>query len=185
MKQALFLDRDGVVNIDHGYVGKFEDFEFVEGIFSVIRHFEEMGFIPVIVTNQSGIARGYYSEGDFHVLMDKVQREFTQHGIGKVWVYYCPHHIDGMEKKYALPCVCRKPSPGMLLQAASDLDIDLHQSVMVGDSWRDILAAERAGVRQSYYLSNKVIKAHDISQLSSEHQVTQITNIKTLLDWKR
>ncbi|BFT30282.1 D-glycero-beta-D-manno-heptose 1,7-bisphosphate 7-phosphatase [Alteromonas sp. D210916BOD_24] len=181
MKKALFLDRDGVINIDHGYVGKFEDFEFVDGIFSVIRQFESKGFVPVIVTNQSGIARGFYSESDFHTLMDNVQREFTQQGIGTVLVYYCPHHIEGQEKKYAIACACRKPLPGMFLQAASDLGIDLQQSVMVGDSWRDILAADSAGINQSFYLSNKHINKEQYKQLSKGHSVTQINNLSEIL----
>ena len=87
-QKALFLDRDGVINVDHGYVGSYEDFEFVEGIFDIIHTFQNNGFLPVIVTNQSGIARGYYSEKDFHGLMEQVQKEFSARNIVNIPVYF-------------------------------------------------------------------------------------------------
>ena len=176
-QKALFLDRDGVINVDHGYVGKYEHFEFVEGIFEVVRTFQNEGYLPVVVTNQSGIARGYYTEKDFHGLMERVQKDFASHDIKHIPVYYCPHHTQGSVKKFAIDCQCRKPLPGMLHQAAKELDIDLDNSILIGDSWRDIEAASAAGLTKSYYLSHEVITDEQLSKLSSSHCVSSVANL--------
>lgn len=178
---ALFLDRDGVINVDHGYVGKYEDFDFIEGIFDAVLFFQSKGFLPVVVTNQSGIARGYYTETDFEVLMERVQDDFSTHGIHSLPVYFCPHHLDGTIPKYATKCECRKPAPGMLLSAAQDLEIDLANSVLVGDSWRDIQAADAAGLKQSFFLSKDNITGEQEAQLSKDHTVTRIDSLKELI----
>ncbi|MDM7861023.1 HAD family hydrolase [Alteromonas sp. ASW11-36] len=143
-KPALFLDRDGVINVNHGYVYKADDIEFIPGVFALIRRFVAAGFQPVIVTNQSGIARGMYSHEDFHQVMAYIQRQFSAKGIAEVPYYYCPHHpqYDTLEN----PCGCRKPAPGMLIAASDELNIDLGRSVMVGDKVIDIIAATAAGV---------------------------------------
>lgn len=176
-QKALFLDRDGIINVDHGYVGKYEDFEFVEGIFDIILKFQNNGFVPVIVTNQSGIARGYYNERDFHVLMKRVQKDFSAHGIVDIPVYFCPHHTQGSVKQYAVDCQCRKPLPGMLNQAAQELNIDLESSVLIGDSWRDIEAASAAGVSKSFYLSKQCISDKQLSRLAQPHEVIRVTSL--------
>jgi D-glycero-D-manno-heptose 1,7-bisphosphate phosphatase len=144
---ALFLDRDGVVNVEKNYLHRIEDFEFVDGIFELCRRYRDKGYLIVIVTNQSGIARGFYSEADFKKLTAWMTAEFEKRGIEIAKVYYCPHHpeISGA-------CRCRKPEPGMFLDAARELDIDLERSVLVGDSERDIVAAQRAGVKETYLL---------------------------------
>lgn len=142
---ALFLDRDGVVNVDTNYLYRIEDVVFIEGIFDLVGAYRERGFKVIIVTNQSGIARGRYSEADFAVLTEWMQTEFALRGAPIDAVYHCPHHpsVTG-------PCSCRKPEPGMLLRAAQEHDVDLAHSVMVGDKERDILAAKRAGVPTTY-----------------------------------
>jgi len=141
MKKALFLDRDGVVNVEKDYVYRVEDFEFMDGIFDVCRHFQSKGYIIVIITNQSGIARGYYTEDDFRTLTDWMVGEFRKEGIVIAGVYHCPHHPDITGE-----CECRKPKPGLILKAKADHDINLAGSVLVGDSERDIEAGEAAGV---------------------------------------
>lgn len=156
-QKALFLDRDGIINEDHGYVYRFEDFTFIEGIFDLIHRFVAQGYLPVVVTNQSGIGRGMYTESDFHSLMGQVQGVFTQQGLPTVPVYFCPNHPTKGIGRYKVSCNNRKPAPGMLLTAQQEWNIDFARSVMVGDSWRDIVAAQRAGVGLSYFLKGKPI----------------------------
>ncbi|MEA3373895.1 MAG: D-glycero-beta-D-manno-heptose 1,7-bisphosphate 7-phosphatase [Campylobacterota bacterium] len=142
---ALFLDRDGVINVDTAYLHKIEDFDFIDGIFDLCKRAQEKGYLIVVVTNQSGIARGHYSEEEFETLTHWMVEQFAEAGIQISGVYHCPHHPD-----ITGPCRCRKPEPGMLLDAAEDLNIDLRQSLLVGDKERDIEAAIRSGVPVQY-----------------------------------
>ena len=177
MKKAFFLDRDGVVNVDHGYVGHYKNFEYVDGIFSLILYVQEKGYLPVIVTNQSGIARGFYGEDDFLALMARVRQDFNLNGIGEVAVYYCPHHQEGSVARYAVSCMCRKPKPGMFIRAAEERDIDLANSVMIGDSWRDIEAADSAGIQKSFYLSNSPVTPEQNRSISTSHNVYHVNDL--------
>ncbi len=149
-KPALFLDRDGVVNIEKNYLHKQEDFEFIDGIFDLCRFYQDKEYLIVVVTNQSGIARGYYTEMDFANLTFWMIDAFAEQGITIAQVYHCPHHPD-----ISGECECRKPHPGMLFKAASELNIDLVKSVLVGDSERDIEAAHRAGLKETYLFSQE------------------------------
>lgn len=145
-RPALFLDRDGVINVDHGYVSRLEDFEFVDGIFEVVAAARRAGYLVVVVTNQAGIGRGYYTEADFHRLMDWVNTQFAARGGGIDAVYFCPDHPEHGLGQYRRESECRKPAPGMFLRAAGDLGIDLAHSIMVGDKASDAVAARAAGV---------------------------------------
>ena len=145
MKKALFLDRDGVINVEKEYLYKQEDFEFIEGIFELCRHYQDLGYLIFVVTNQSGIARKFYSEADFSKLTQWMLGAFEKEGIHITKVYHCPHHPD-----ISGECACRKPKPGMLFDAAKEYGVDLANSVMVGDKERDIEAALNAGLRESY-----------------------------------
>lgn len=147
-RPALFLDRDGVVNVEKNYLHKVDDFEFIDGIFTLCKKYQDLGYLIVVVTNQSGIARGYYSEDDFRVLTEWMVDAFNKEGISIEDVYHCPHHPD-----ISGACSCRKPEPGMLLEAAQKYNIDLKHSLLVGDSERDITAAHRAGVEETYLFS--------------------------------
>lgn len=148
-KPALFLDRDGVVNVEKEYLYKIEDFELIDGIVEVCRKYQNQGFLILIVTNQSGIARGYYSEEDFALLSQWMVGHFKTLGVTLSHIYYCPHHesINGA-------CKCRKPEAGMFLEAQQEFDIDMEHSVMIGDNERDIDAALKAGVHTNYLLSS-------------------------------
>ena len=146
MIKAAFLDRDGVINIDHAYVHRWDEFEWVEGVLPAARRLVEAGYALVVVTNQSGIGRGYYSEADFAALTDSMRKAFAQAGAPVTAVYFCPHHPEKAVGQYKQTCNCRKPAPGMFLQAAADLDIDLTQSIMVGDKRSDMQAAFAAGI---------------------------------------
>jgi D-glycero-D-manno-heptose 1,7-bisphosphate phosphatase len=149
VSKALFLDRDGVVNVEKNYLHKIDDFELMDGIVEVCRTYAEKGYVILIVTNQSGISRGYYSEEDFALLSRWMVDHFKSLGISIEKIYHCPHHesIDGA-------CECRKPEPGMFLRAQKEYGLDMVSSVMIGDNERDIEAARRAGVGLNILLSD-------------------------------
>jgi D,D-heptose 1,7-bisphosphate phosphatase len=146
MQKALFLDRDGVVNVEKCYVHRKEDFDFLEGIFDLCRVAQSRGYLLIIITNQSGIARGYYSEETFHELTTWMRGEFARRGIVIAAIYYCPYHPEAGIGKYRADSFDRKPAPGMLLRAARDFDLDLPQCILIGDRACDMQAAAAAGV---------------------------------------
>jgi D-glycero-D-manno-heptose 1,7-bisphosphate phosphatase len=153
MNPALFLDRDGVVNHEIGYLHRAADLTFVDGIFPLCRAAQSLGYRLVIVTNQAGIARGLYTTQDFENLMDVIRDEFEKESIHLDAVYHCPYHPDHGEGEFRREHPDRKPSPGMLLRAAADLTLDLPHSVMIGDRCSDIAAANAAGLRQAFLLA--------------------------------
>jgi D-glycero-D-manno-heptose 1,7-bisphosphate phosphatase len=144
--KALFLDRDGVINVDHGYVCTPERTEFVGGIFELCHVARQTDHFLVVITNQAGIARGYYSEQQFLEYTDWMRGVFQQHGTPLDAVYYCPHHPTGGVGEYRRECDCRKPAPGMILSAQRDLSLDLGRSTLVGDKDSDVEAGVAAGV---------------------------------------
>ena len=153
LRPAAFLDRDGVINVDRGYVYRREDFEFVPGVLEGARRLSETGYGLVVVTNQSGIGRGMYSEDDFQTLTQWMVQSFAAAGAPVAGVYFCPHHPTEAVGAYRLDCQCRKPAPGMLLQAAAKLGLDLVASVMFGDRASDLQAAKAAGVARRILLA--------------------------------
>lgn len=149
-QRALFLDRDGIVNVDHGYISKIEDFEFTDGILELMKHFQNAGYQLFIITNQSGIGRGYYSEKDFQILTQWMLEALKKEGITIREVYHCPHTPDDK-------CQCRKPETGMIEQAAKTYPIDLKNSWMIGDKESDIRLAENAGIGHTVYIGDKTL----------------------------
>ena len=145
-RRAAFLDRDGVINLDRGYVYRREDFAFVPGVLDGARLLHDMDYALVVVSNQSGIGRGIFGEAQFHALSDWMKEEFVAAGAPLSGVYFCPHHPTEARGPYLRSCDCRKPAPGMLLSAAKDLRLDLEASVMFGDKASDLAAAQAAGV---------------------------------------
>jgi D-glycero-D-manno-heptose 1,7-bisphosphate phosphatase len=139
MRPALFLDRDGVINVDRGYVHRQEDFEFTDGIFRLCRCAKQLGYLVFVVTNQSGIGRGYYTEQDFLTLSCWMCGVFKEHGVDIDKVYYCPARPEENSPD-------RKPMPGMILRAAEEFGVDLARSVLIGDNESDIQAGISAGV---------------------------------------
>jgi D-glycero-D-manno-heptose 1,7-bisphosphate phosphatase len=146
MRRAVFIDRDGTINEEKEYLFRTEDFAFIPGVPQAIRQLNEAGFLVIVVTNQSGVARGYYTEEDVHLLHRHIASQLEQYGARVDGWYFCPHHPSG-RGSYALPCRCRKPMPGMLLQAADRHAIDLESSVMIGDKLIDVEAGTAAGCR--------------------------------------
>jgi len=151
--RALFLDRDGVINQDIGYLHKPEDCEFMPGIFDFCRKYKNDGYKLIVVTNQAGIAKGKYTEQDYKLLTEFMHSEFRNQDCEITAEYYCPYHIDGLPP-YNRSSFYRKPNPGMILRAAKDYNIDLHKSVMVGDNENDILAAKSAGIGEKIRIIN-------------------------------
>jgi D-glycero-D-manno-heptose 1,7-bisphosphate phosphatase len=151
-RRALFLDRDGDINVDTGYVHTAEQTQWLPGIFEYVAGAVRAGYAPVVVTNQAGIARGYYSEGQFLEYTRWVHDEFAARGVPLLATFYCPHHPDAGQGEWRVACACRKPAPGMLLAAAEALAIDLPGSVLVGDTLADIAAAKAAGVGRTRLL---------------------------------
>jgi len=151
MTPALFLDRDGVINVEKNYVCRKEDIEFIEPIFDICKKYQEKGFKIFIITNQAGIARGYYSVNDFLTLTKWMEAEFKKRGILISKTYYCPHHPD-----FTGECLCRKPNPGMIMKAKEEFDIDLNVSVLIGDKQSDIDAGINAGIKQNYFIDELI-----------------------------
>lgn len=151
-RRALLLDRDGVINVDHGYVHTPEATDWVPGVFELCRVAQEAGLVLVVVTNQAGIGRGYYSDAQFRDYAGWVHAQFLQRGLAILATYYCPEHPEAALPAYRRDSGRRKPQPGMVLAAARDWNLNLEASVLVGDMPSDIEAARRAGVGRSFLL---------------------------------
>lgn len=146
-RPAVFLDRDGVINEDLGYVSEPSRFRWIPGAPEALRLLRDKGYLLIVVTNQSGIGRGYYSEEEFREFTRWMLREARRKGASIDAVYHCPHHPTEGRGEYRRPCRCRKPDIGMLEQAVKEWDVDASRSVLIGDSERDMEAAERFGLQ--------------------------------------
>jgi len=147
LRRAVFLDRDGTINEEREYLWRTEDFSFIDGAVEAVSMLRNAGYLVVVVTNQSGIGRGYYNEQDLERLHRHMQDELQSCGAGVDAYYFCPHHPLHGKGAYGTECDCRKPLPGMLMQAADELGIDLANSWMVGDKRADMEAGLAAGCR--------------------------------------
>lgn len=177
MRKAIFLDRDGVINKDYGYVGRISDFEFLPRTIEALAKLKAQGWMLVLVTNQSGIARGMYTEQDFHELTAYMQQILQTHHAEFDRVYFCPHHPEASIEAYRQDCSCRKPKPGMLFQAAEELHIDLESSWMVGDHASDLKAAAAAGVGHLV-----LVGEHISSELPKYPQATSFADLAAFAD---
>ena len=151
MNKAIFFDRDGVLNEEVGYLFEIEKFKWIDGAKETIKLCNEKNFLAVVVTNQSGVARNFYTEDDVKKIHDFMQEELKKIDARIDAFYYCPHHPEGVVEKYKKICDCRKQKPGMILQAAKDFDIDLKNSILFGDSQRDLDAAKNAGLKAGIF----------------------------------
>ncbi|WPE16255.1 D-glycero-beta-D-manno-heptose 1,7-bisphosphate 7-phosphatase [Candidatus Thioglobus autotrophicus] len=170
--KVIFLDRDGVINKEVGYLHKIEDFEFINGVFDACLDFQSSNYKIIIVTNQSGIERGYYSEKDFHTVTDWMLNQFKDYGVRILDVFYCPH---GPESS----CDCRKPKPGMFNQANAKYHIDMGESWMIGDKEADIQAANSAGISNTVLVKS----GHNIDEKNSKAKFVfdSIKQVSTVL----
>lgn len=178
MNKALFLDRDGVINVEKNYVHKIEDFEFVDGIFELCTAAQDLGYLLIVVTNQAGIARGYYSLEQFKILTQWMKLEFKRRGIEITKVYHCPFHPSAGIGEYKKDSFDRKPNPGMLLRASEEFQLDLANSILIGDNISDIQAAFAAKVSQMVLFSDS---ADEYSEYSNCFTARTLSEIKKRL----
>lgn len=163
-RPALFLDRDGVINVDRGFVSRLEDFAWMPGIFDVARTATRLGMALIVVTNQTGIGRGDYTEDDYRAVTAFMREGFEREGAALSAVYHCPFHPDAVEQRYrAADHPWRKPRPGMLLAAREDLGLDLAASAMLGDKRGDLLAGQAAGVGALGLIGNADIAPGEVT----------------------
>jgi len=156
-RPALFLDRDGVLNEDPGYVYRWEDFRWIEGAIEVVGAFNRAGWLVIVVTNQSGVGRGYYTEADMHALHARMAEELAQAGARIDAFYHAPHHPDAKLDAYRHPDPPdRKPNPGMILKALAEWPINREASILIGDKPSDLEAALRAGIRSVLFTGHNL-----------------------------
>lgn len=175
MNKALYLDRDGIINKDHGYVHKIKDFEFVTGIFELCQQAIEKGFKIFVITNQAGIARGYYDIATFEVLSKWMTDKFAEQNITIEKVFFCPHHPNKGVNEFVQHCDCRKPKPGMIFQAAKEFSINNNLSIFIGDKMSDMQAAENAGIKHKILVDSRY---HN----DDESTLSDINKVSTLAD---
>ncbi len=170
MNKALFLDRDGVINIEKNYLYKIDDFKFIDGVFDSCKYFQDKGYLLIIITNQAGIAREKYTENDFDTLNQWMLEQFILQGITISHVYHCSHHPE-----FTGECTCRKPNPGMLFQAQQAFNLDLSRCILVGDKEGDIQAGINAGISQNILVRS----GHPVDESQSK-AMKIIDSVKTL-----
>ena len=158
MTKVVFLDRDGVLNADIGYLWRKEDFVWMPGAPAAIRLFNQLGWRVVVVTNQSGVARGYYQEADVQSLHAWMNDELAKHGAHIDSFYFCPHYPQGAQTKYAVECDCRKPKPGMILRGLTDWQGHPATSFLIGDKESDIAAATAAGITGYLFTGSNLLE---------------------------
>ena len=164
MNKAVFLDRDGTINVDYGYVHEYEKFDFIDGVTDTLKALQQAGYLLIVITNQSGIARGYYTEEDLNELHKKVCKDLEDEGIHITQIYYCPH-LTG--------CTCRKPQLGMFYQAAREHNIDMSRSIAIGDNLRDLEICKAEEVEGFWItesdeeVAKRVHKVQDIREVIS------------------
>ena len=170
--KTIFLDRDGVINKEINYLHKIDDFEFIDGIFDACLYFQSLGYKINIITNQSGISRGYYTENDYQKVTQWMLNQFKYKSINILDIFHCPHGPDST-------CDCRKPKPGMFLKAKAKHNTDMEKSWMIGDKERDIIAANRAGIHNTILLksNHKTDKSKANFFLDSIQQAKQIITV--------
>jgi D-glycero-D-manno-heptose 1,7-bisphosphate phosphatase len=155
--KTIFLDRDGVINKELNYLYKIEDFEFINGVFETCKYLITLDYKIIIITNQSGISRGYYTEKDFQIINNWMLSEFKKNGVSILDVFYCPHLPDSN-------CTCRKPKPGMLLEAQNKHNINMQNSWLIGDKEADIIAARNSNITNTILVRS----GHQINEANSE-----------------
>ena len=172
--KTIFLDRDGVINKEVNYLYQIEKFKFIDGVFEACLHFQKLNYKIIIVSNQSGIARGYYSEKDYKKLTSWMLNQFELKSISILGAFYCPHDPDSK-------CNCRKPKPGMFIDAKHKHNISMEESWMIGDKETDISAANNAGIKKTILVKS----GHENDELNSNasHIINSIKESKDVISF--
>ena len=178
MKQkAVFLDRDGTINVEKDYLYHIEDFEFFPGVINALRLLQDAGYLLIIITNQSGIARGYYNEKDFETLNKWMLGELESRGVHIDAVYYCPHHPEAKLEKYRIDCGCRKPKLGMYEKAVKEFDLDLRNCFAIGDKIRDCAICESTDCCGFLITGNEKQEVIERVKAGKVHNVSYATDL--------
>jgi len=172
--KALFLDRDGVINIDYDHIFRIKDFHFIEGIFDIAHYAQYNGYLLIVITNQAGIGRGLYTIEDFNILSDWMCEQFRNKDIKISKIYHSPYHPTAGLGKYKRNHISRKPNPGMIIEASVEFDLDLANSIFIGDRKTDMEAGLRAGVGKNLLFSP--------NEECSDHQSFDYITIRSLHD---
>lgn len=180
LRAAVFLDRDGTINVDKDYLVRPEEFEFISGAPEAVARLKRAGFLVIVVTNQSGVARGYFGIDEVSRLHDHLQQQLSLAGTAIDAFYLCPHHPEHGVAEYKIDCACRKGNPGMLLQAAAEHGIDLSRSYMVGDKLADVEAGRRAGCRSILVLTG--YGQSDVKKLP-DNEVPVVADLSSAVDY--
>lgn len=169
MRKCVFLDRDGIIIEDKGYISSIVQITFIKNALECIRLLNEQGFCVIVVTNQSGVARGYYTVRSVITINNYLQEFLESRGAYIKQFYFCPHYEKGVIKVFSLPCKCRKPNPGMLLDAKKDHQLDFTQTYLIGDKITDIQAGNRAGVKKSYLIPTNGDMTASVEDILQQH----------------
>ncbi|MBP3197357.1 MAG: HAD family hydrolase [Butyrivibrio sp.] len=172
MRKAVFLDRDGTINVDKDYLYKIEDFEYLPGVIEGLRLFQDLGYTLIVLTNQSGIARGFYTEKDYKLIEMWMENDLKSKGIKISASYFCPHLPDAPIKKYNVLCDCRKPKLGMFRRAMMEWDLDIDKCIAIGDKMRDLAICKVSGC-----------KGYLISKSEFEFVTEAVDHITCVQDW--
>ena len=170
--KTIFLDRDGVINKDIGYLHKIKDCLFIDDIFESCKHFQNLGYEIIIVSNQSGIQRGFYSELDLEILNKWMLKQFIKNNIQILDFFYCPHGVESN-------CKCRKPEPGMFFKAKDKYDVDFNASWMIGDKETDVIAANKAGINNTILFKTDSEKTNN--KTSAKYVIENLYQTKSLI----
>lgn len=179
-RPAVFLDRDGTINVEKNYLHRIEDFQFIEGAPEAIKKLNQAGYLVLVVTNQSGVARGYFSLADVEALHLHLTELLAEAGAHVDGFYICPHHPTAGEGQWRRVCSCRKGEPGMLLKAAKEHGIDLSRSYMIGDKEADVAAGEKAGCTSLLVLTGYGKKT---AQSLAPHRAKRVSDLKEAADY--
>lgn len=156
MNKAVFLDRDGTINIDKGYVCRKDDFEYIQGVIPALIEIQKAGYLLIIVTNQSGIARGYFTEKEYYIFEDWMLSDLKNRGVNISKIYHCPHYENGSVLEYSIQCNCRKPKTELFWKAQKEFDINMERSFAIGDKQSDLTICSESGVKGILLNSNSI-----------------------------